>query len=155
MPHPIIVDAAEEVACPKCSHFFPLSEGISRQAIERHAEAYEKSLAERRKRLEAQLLAEARAKAEIELRAKDAVLEKFRTEELQLRRRLHELEEAKKNVDVDYQRKLDEEMKRREALFQAPGSPPEPPPSSYWVPRGEPSWTRSALPAPPQPAPRR
>ena len=117
--NPIIVDAAEEVACPKCRHFFPLSEGISRQAIERHAEAYEKSLAERRKRLEAQLVAEARAKAEVELRAKDAVLEKFRTEELQLRRRLHELEEAKKNVDVDYQRKLDEEMKRREALFQA------------------------------------
>ncbi|MGQ0547367.1 MAG: hypothetical protein ACT4P3_18880 [Betaproteobacteria bacterium] len=33
-----------------------------------------------------------------------------------LRRRLRDLEEAKKNVDVDYQGRLDEELKRREAL---------------------------------------
>jgi hypothetical protein len=119
MPHPIIVDAAEEIACPRCSHFFPLSEGISRQAIERHAEAFEKTLAERRRKLEAQLAAEAKAQLDVQLKAKDAALEKFRSEELQLRRRLHDLEEAKKNVDVDYQRKLDDELKRRDALFQA------------------------------------
>ena len=37
MSRMIIVDATEGVACPKCSHAFALSEGISRQAIERHA----------------------------------------------------------------------------------------------------------------------
>lgn len=119
MPHPIIVEAEEKVACPKCNQRFALSEGLSRQAIERHAEAFEKSFAERRRKLEAELAAAAKAQFDIQLKAKDAVLEKFRSEELQLRRQLHELAEAKKNVDVDYQRKLDEEMKRREALFQA------------------------------------
>ena len=34
----IIVAAEEPIGCPKCNHGFPLSEGISRQAIERHAE---------------------------------------------------------------------------------------------------------------------
>jgi hypothetical protein len=42
-----IVDAGEEVACPKCAHAFALSEGISRQAIERYAEDFDRSLAER------------------------------------------------------------------------------------------------------------
>ena len=104
----IMIDGAAKVACPKCNHHFPLSEGISRQTIERHAEEFERALAEQRKALERDLVAE-----------KERALAKFREEELQLRRRLRELEEADKNRDVDYQRKLDEEMKRREALFQA------------------------------------
>src|SRR3954470_1410635 len=66
MQRMIIVDAAEEVACPKCSHAFALSEGISRQAIERHAEDFESSLAERAKALEAGLAAEAKRRAERE-----------------------------------------------------------------------------------------
>jgi len=70
MPHPIIVDAAEEIACPKCSHFFPLSEGISRQAIERHAEAFGRSLEAHKRKLAAEA-AEA-------LAAKDSVLQKWR-----------------------------------------------------------------------------
>ena len=37
MQRMIIVDAAEEVACPQCAHAFALSEGIWRQPIERHA----------------------------------------------------------------------------------------------------------------------
>jgi len=119
MGRSIIVEAEEQVACPKCNQRFPLSEGLSRQAIERHADAFGKSLSEHRRKLEAELAAEARAQFDVQLKAKDTVLEKFRSEELQLRRRLHELAEAKKNVDVDYQRKLDEEMKRRDALHHA------------------------------------
>ena len=124
--NPIIVERTEQVACPKCHHRFPLSEGLSHQAIERHADAFEKSLAERRRKLEAQLAAEAKAQFDVQLKAatealaaKDSLLQKFRGEELHLRRQLRELEEAKKNVDVDYQRKLDDELKRRDALFQA------------------------------------
>ena len=163
MPRMIIVEATEEVACPKCSHAFALSEGISRQAIERHAEDFEQQLAARAKALEAGLAAEAKRRAErdaaqqvgalkealaaaeaaakvhraqlekvreqaaaqareafeLELKtarealvAKEGVLEKFRTEELSLRRSLRELEEARKNQELDYQRKLDEERKR-------------------------------------------
>src|SRR5690242_8494866 len=139
MPRMIIVEATEEVACPKCSHAFALSEGISRQAIERHAEDFDRSLAQRTKELEAGLAAEAKRRAdreaaqqvgalkealaaaeaaakaqkaqlekareqaaaqareafELELKsakealaAKDDVLQKFRTDELALRRQL-------------------------------------------------------------------
>ena len=64
MTRTIIVAAEEEVGCPKCSHAFPLSEGISRNTIERYAEDYERAFAERRKQLEAELAAEAARKAE-------------------------------------------------------------------------------------------
>jgi hypothetical protein len=122
MARSIIIDGAEEVACPKCSHPFPLTEGISRHTIERHAEDFERALAERGKRLEERLAAEARAQFELRakalqqaLEAKEKILDKSRSDELALRRRLNELEEARKSQELDYQRKLDEERKRIEA----------------------------------------
>src|SRR5256714_1704618 len=104
MAQTIIVHAAEPVACPKCNHRFPLTEGLSRQAIERHAGEYERALAAGRKELEARVAAEAKAQYEIQAKAladslgvKDRLLARFRDEELGLRRQLRELEEAKKN----------------------------------------------------------
>src|SRR5262245_759803 len=133
----IMIDGGTKVACPKCSHHFPLSEGISRQTIERHAEEFERAFAEQKRALEEQLLAEARRRAERELAAaraaakeqfetelkslreavsaKDGALEKSRSDELQLRRQLREAEDAKKSQELEYQRKLDEERKRIEA----------------------------------------
>ena len=99
--------AASLSVCTKCSHHFPLSDGLSRQTIERHAEEFERAVAEQSKALERQLVAE-----------KEKALSKFRDEELQLRRRLRELEEADKNRDVDYQRKLDEERRRIDAQYK-------------------------------------
>src|SRR5687767_639765 len=141
MARSIIIDGAEQVACPKCSHPFPLSEGISRQTIERHAEDFERAFAERRQKLEETLLAEARRRAEREigeakalarqqfeaelrsleqaLAAKERILDKSRTDELALRRRLVELEEARKSQELDYQKKLDEERKRIEEQARA------------------------------------
>src|SRR5687768_3432915 len=126
MPRPITVEAEEKVACPKCSNRFPLSEGISRQAIERHAGEFERVLAEGRKKLQAQLAAEAKAQFDTQLKAlnealsaKDGTLAKFRSEELALRRQLREVEEAKKNQDLQYQRKLDEERRRIEDKSRA------------------------------------
>ena len=84
----IIVSAEEPIGCPKCGHGFALTEGISRQAIERHAEDYERALGAEKKRLEAALAAEAKAQFDVQLRAarealaaKESTLEKFRTEE--------------------------------------------------------------------------
>src|SRR5215210_7722517 len=156
MARTIIIDGAEEVACPKCSHPFPLTEGISRQTIERYAEDFEHAFAERKKKLEEQLASEARRRAERELgaeiaqlkeqvgaakaqldkvredtrnaareqfetelrslreavSAKDGALHKSRNDELELRRRVREMEEAGKAQELDYQRKLDEERRR-------------------------------------------
>ena len=117
----ILVAAEEQIACPKCSHRFALSEGLSRQAIERHAGEFERALAERGKKLEAQLAAEAKAQFETRekalneaLTAKDATISRFRSDELALRRQLREMEEAKKNQDLEYQRRLDAERKKIE-----------------------------------------
>src|SRR5438067_8657589 len=121
MAQTIIVHAAEPVACPKCNHRFPLTEGLSRQAIERHAGEFERARAAGRKELEARFAAEAKAQYEIQAKAladslgvKDRLLARFRDEELGLRRQLRELEEAKKNQDLEYQRKLDAERKKLE-----------------------------------------
>src|SRR3954466_15845117 len=81
MARTIIIDGAEEVACPKCSHPFPLTEGISRQTIERYAEDFEHAFAERKKKLEEQLASEARRRAEREIdAAKNCAKEQFETE---------------------------------------------------------------------------
>jgi len=121
MAQTIIVNPAEPVACPKCNHRFALREGLSRQAIERHAGEFERVLAEGRKELEARLAAEAKAQYETRekalneaLNAKERRIAGFRDEELGLRRQLRELEEAKKNQDLEYQRRLDAERKKIE-----------------------------------------
>ena len=141
MSRTITIDAAEQVACPKCSHRFPLADGLSRHAIERHAGEYERAVAAGRKELEARLSAEAKAQYEVQakaaaeaLAAKERAMARSRDEELALRRQLRELEEASKNRDLEYQRRLDaerkkieeqarstasEEVSRREAQFKA------------------------------------
>jgi len=88
-------------------HQFPLSEGISRHAIERHAEesiARSPSAGRRSKRRPPPRRRRSRHPAQSPER--DAKREgqraaKFRNEELALRRQLRETEEAKKNQDVD------------------------------------------------------
>ena len=129
MTKTIMVAAGEGVGCPKCNHVFPLSEGISRQTIERYAEEHDRSLAEQRKRLEAELAAEAKRKLELQsaaarekfeselqaakqaLAAKDASLQGLREAEVALRRQLNETEEKRRNQELEYQRKLDAERK--------------------------------------------
>src|ERR1051325_7007789 len=121
MSRPIILEAHEHVACPKCSHRFPLSEGLSRQAIERHAGEFDRAVAAGRKHLEARLAAEAQAQFSVKekalqeaLSAKEATLERWRADELALRRQLRELEEARRNQDPEYQPRLDAERKKPE-----------------------------------------
>src|SRR5690349_11841464 len=126
MARPIIIQAEEEVCCPKCSHRFRLSDGISRQAIERHAGELERSLAEHRKKLEAQLAAEAKAQFDVQLKAandalsaKDGALARFRAEELALRKQLQQFQESIRNQEVEYARKLDAERARIEDKARA------------------------------------
>src|SRR5882762_5142552 len=126
MARTIIIQAEEPVVCPQCNHRFQLTEGISRQAIERHAGELERSLAEHKKRLEAQIAAEAKAQFDLQLKAlnealsaKEGTLARFRTEELALRKQLREAEDARKNQDLEYQRKLDAERKKIEEHARA------------------------------------
>src|SRR5258708_6162488 len=72
MARTIIIQAEEQVVCPECNHRFQLTEGISRQAIERHAGELERSLAEHKKKLEAQVGREAQWKAQLESAQREA-----------------------------------------------------------------------------------
>jgi hypothetical protein len=126
MARTITIDAHEQVACPKCSHRFPLADGLSRHAIERHAGEYERAVAAGKKELEARLAAEAKAQHETEARAlkealgaKDGLLARQRDAELALRRQLRELDEAKKNQELEYQRRLDAERWKIEEQARA------------------------------------
>ena len=123
---PIIVDAEEQVACPKCNRRFALSEGISRQTIERHAEAFERGLDKQKRTLEAEAAADREAPRRGRVRGAPSLarashsqrrtsqLAKSRAEELALRQQMRELEEAKKSQELEYQRKLDAERKKIE-----------------------------------------
>ena len=59
----IIIAADEEIVCPKCVHHFPLSEGITRQTIERYESEFDEVFAAQKKELEATLEKEAERKA--------------------------------------------------------------------------------------------
>lgn len=163
MTHKIIISATESIVCPKCSHHFPLDQGITRQTIERYESEFEEAFAEQRKKLEATmakeaerkatkhfaeqiaqlqeqltdtkkaekdaraLIAKAQAEAKVkaqqefadekksladELAAKDAKLKEFRDQELELRKQKQVLEEQQANLQLELQRKLDEERAR-------------------------------------------
>jgi hypothetical protein len=152
MNRKVILEADEEVACPKCRQHFSLQEGISRHAVDHHAQEFERSLAAqvklRSERESAQQVAALKteltestkaleeSKAQIEKvrtdsaraarevldtelkslqeinRARDEALEKARGSELALRRQLREAEDARKNADLEFQRKLDGERRQ-------------------------------------------
>lgn len=63
MTHKIIISATEPIVCPKCTHHFPLDQGITRQTIERYESEFEQAFAEQRKELEAAMTKEAERKA--------------------------------------------------------------------------------------------
>jgi hypothetical protein len=81
--HKIIISGAETVLCPHCQQKFPLADDFSppptrrgaalarrggvRQTIDRYADDFERTFAERGKALEAQLAAEAQRRAERDL----------------------------------------------------------------------------------------
>lgn len=160
MTRKIIIAADEEIVCPKCSHHFPLGDGITRQTIERYESEFEDAFAAQKKELEAviekeaerkatkqfaeqvallqeqlkdskaaeeetkklivkaQTDAKAKAQEEFErektilaeeLKEKDNKLNEFRLQELELRRQKTALEEQQKNIEIELQRKLEDE----------------------------------------------
>jgi len=96
----IMIDGATKVACPKCSHLFALCEGLSREAIERHHQAFERALLEQKKALEQRLAAEAKRQFAIDLKtAREAAQRQF--------------DEERRRIDAQYKVQL--ESAQREA----------------------------------------
>ncbi|OGA95581.1 MAG: hypothetical protein A3G27_13810 [Betaproteobacteria bacterium RIFCSPLOWO2_12_FULL_66_14] len=118
MTKAIMVDAAEEVVCPQCSHAFPLSEGISRQTIERYADEFERSLARRRKELEADLAAEAKRRAERDAAQSVAALkEQLAAAEARAKASHAQLDKAREEAKAAAKEQFETELRAaREAL---------------------------------------
>src|ERR671914_1203211 len=117
MARTIIIDAAEAVACPKCNHPFPLTEGISKQTIERYAEDFERAFAERRRSLEEQLGLEARRRAERELGGQIAALKE------QAAAARSQLDKAREDAKLAAREQFETELKSlREAVAAKDGA---------------------------------
>ena len=71
----IIIAADEEIVCPKCDQHFPLSEGITRQTIERYESEFDEVFAAQKKELEVTLEKEAERKATKHFAEQIALLE--------------------------------------------------------------------------------
>lgn len=166
MNNKIIINPLEPITCPDCGHDFPLSEGITRQMIERYEGEYSEMLTEERGKLEARLvqdiekkalknyqeklevisekladseaankkaaakLKSAKEKAAIEARkelieeannlkeeleAKNSKLEEYRRAELTLRSEKKQLEDQKRDMSLEIERRLDKERQKIES----------------------------------------
>ena len=60
----IIINSDETATCPKCSHQFPIHQGITKQAIERYEKEYDEFVQDRTEELETELTKKAEKKAE-------------------------------------------------------------------------------------------
>jgi hypothetical protein len=114
----IIVASDEQVACPSCSHAFPLDQGITRQTIEGYVNEFELAFSERARELEASLqqVAERKAIAEFSSQIEDLrrqALEARRAEEAAKSAMSTARDEARQKALADFdleKRSLSEEL---------------------------------------------
>jgi hypothetical protein len=169
MTKKIMIALEQNVACPKCSHTFPLPQGITQQTIEHYESELDEIVSKQRKEMEERLareaerristqfeerlkllteqlqgekeaaeaakkqVADARAEArksvteefelqrqslQAELNDKSAKIKNFQEQELALRAEKKVLEESRQAMELELQRKLDEERKKLHEQIQ-------------------------------------
>src|SRR5438552_2094867 len=122
----LLLESDTRVTCPACKHDFGLAEGFAKKALEQFTQASkdmaakEKALAEREQGLQKQIDKEATEKAqrliagekqylEGELKDKLAQIAGYQAAELELRKEKNKLAEEKAAVELDVQRRVDNE----------------------------------------------
>jgi hypothetical protein len=107
------------VTCPECEHEFSLAEGFAKKSLEQLEAASEGALAALQAEARAAEERRARERAgreatvlreQLETQAKE--LEEFRKTEMKLRKQRAELEAKQAQLELDVQRRLDEERKQ-------------------------------------------
>jgi hypothetical protein len=170
MTKDIMISLEQAIACPKCSHAFPLVQGISQQTIEQYQSEFDGIVSKQRKEMEERLAREAErriskqfeeqlqllkeqlqgqkeaaesAKKQIvdartearktaieefelqrqalqaDLEGKAAKIKEFQAQELALRAEKKALEESRQAMDLELQRKLDDERKKLHEQIQS------------------------------------
>lgn len=113
--------AEDTISCPKCGNEIPLSDALRARVEERLRKEFENRLAEESAKAREQAkqdLAVEHANLEGELEEKRKKLIESQTRELELLRKNRELEESKKTLDLEVERRLQEEATKIEKATQ-------------------------------------
>lgn len=107
------------ITCPNCGHIIELTEAFTHQVEEKLRAEFNKRLFAQKAELERKIRQEAEERLAVELKdlrlqndEKERKLREAQQIELELRRRQRELEEREKNIQLELERRLDEERTR-------------------------------------------
>lgn len=107
-----------KITCPSCGLQISVDEALGEQIKKNYSHELSKKLGEEREKLEKEIkikaskyYADEANKLKDELLTKEKALSEFRDQELKLRKEKTELEESKKNIEIEFQRKIDNERK--------------------------------------------
>lgn len=110
-----------QIKCPSCGHSFAVTDALKSELEKEFSEKHKKEITELQKTVEEKVRKELEEKSLIEIKdlkttleEKEKKLSSMREEELKLREERRKLEEKEKDMDLTFQRKLDEERKRVE-----------------------------------------
>ena len=116
-----IEQTMDEIACPKCGHRFGLTDSLqerfrdqARQEADAILEQERSKVAETAKKEIRDELGGKLQELTAQLEEKEKKLSETRKAEAELRKHARELEEREKNVELEVQRKIDEEKVRIE-----------------------------------------
>ncbi len=114
-----------EIRCPNCNHPIELTESLTSQVRADIKAEYESKYTAAIRKKEAELVLKARKTLELkyaldlkdlkqELEIKSKKIEQFARHELELRQKTRQLEESKKQLNLELERKLDQERQKIE-----------------------------------------
>ncbi len=111
----------QTIKCPHCGKEIPLTETLSHQIKENLRKEFEEKVKTEKEKWKQEAKKEAESDILIELKdlkkqitEKDEKIEQFQNNELEFRKKMRELEEQKKNVDLEVERKVDGRRKEIE-----------------------------------------
>lgn len=123
MNNKIIINPLEPITCPDCGHDFPLSEGITRQMIERYEGEYSEMLTEERGKLEARLVQDIEKKALKNYQEKlEVISEKLADSEAANKEAAAKLKSAKEKAATEARKELIEEANNLKEELEAKDS---------------------------------
>jgi hypothetical protein len=111
----LLLEPGTRITCPGCEREFSLEEGFARKSLEAIETASHLALDDLRARLAADAerhAARERDTLAAEIRSRDGQIAEYRKAELALRRERAELEQRQQQLELDVQRRLDEERRR-------------------------------------------
>lgn len=110
-----------QIKCPSCGHSFAITDALKSELEKDFFEKHQKDIEEAQKKAEEKVRKEMEEKSLTEnkdlkatIEEKEKKLSEMRNEEIKLRKEKEKLEEKEKDMDLSFQRKLDEERKKVE-----------------------------------------